>query len=325
MHMKATAIAPSNIAFVKYMGRKDEILRLPENASISMCLSDLLTTTTVEFSDAFDADNVTINGEYEDGEATRVIKHLDRIRSRATVTAKARVVSTNTFPIGTGLSSSASGFAALTVAGVAAAGLTLSERELSILARQGSGSACRSIPSGFVLWHDADTSEGSFAETIFPPHHWDIVDVVAIASSHRKFVTTSDAHIRVANGPYYGQRIARMPSKIEECQRILTAKDFHALGQFVEEEALDLHAIFMTAGIIYLTPESLMVIAAVRTWRQEGLNVFFTVNTGQDVHILCERKNVAVLQEKLKSLACVQKVIVNSPAEGTRLSDKHLF
>lgn len=307
------------------MGRKDEVLRLPENGSISMCLSDLLTTTTVEFSDAYTADEVTINGEKEEGEATRVIKHLDRIRSLATISTKARVVSTNTFPIGTGLSSSASGFAALTVAGAAAAGLTLSERELSILARQGSGSGCRSIPDGFVHWHDAETSEGSFAETIFPPDYWDIVDVVAIASSHRKLVTTSDAHIRVANGPYYAERIARMPKKLEECMQILTAKDFSALGQFIEEEALDLHAIFMTAGIIYLTPESLLVISQVRAWRQEGLEVYFTVNTGQDVHILCERKNVAVLQEKLAGISEVKKVIVNSVGEGTRLSEKHLF
>src|SRR3989338_6357678 len=143
LNMKATAIAPSNIAFIKYWGRKDEALRLPENGSISMNLNNLLTTTTVEFSPAFTGDSFSLNGVEDAEEQQRVIKHLDRIRQAAKIAEKARVVSRNNFPTGTGLSSSASGFAALTVAGAKAAGLNFSEKELSILARQGSGSACR--------------------------------------------------------------------------------------------------------------------------------------------------------------------------------------
>ncbi|MFA4875483.1 MAG: diphosphomevalonate decarboxylase, partial [bacterium] len=150
------------------MGRKDEALRLPENASISMNLSKLLTTTTVEFSNVYDRDDVLLNGEHEEEERSRIIKHLDRIRTMANMSEKARVVSENSFPTGTGLSSSSSGFAALTVAGAAAAGLELSERELTILARQGSGSACRSIPDGFVEWLDADTSGESYSYSLYP-------------------------------------------------------------------------------------------------------------------------------------------------------------
>src|SRR3989338_2246863 len=147
--MKATAIGPSDIAFTKYWGRKDEVLRLPENGSISMVLSNLLTTTTVEFSPEYKKDQITINGGgLEEGEAYRVIKHLDRIRNMAKINYKAKVVSKNNFPIGTGLSSSASGFAALTIAASSAAGLNLSEKELSILSRQASGSSCRPIAGG---------------------------------------------------------------------------------------------------------------------------------------------------------------------------------
>src|SRR6185436_10641593 len=107
--MKATAVAPSNIAFTKYWGKKDEVLRLPENGSVSMCVGDLLTTTTVEFSPELKADAVTINGEVEEGEESRAIKHLDRVRKLAGIETFAKVVSQNNFPIGTGLSSSASG------------------------------------------------------------------------------------------------------------------------------------------------------------------------------------------------------------------------
>src|SRR3982074_336513 len=143
--MKATALAPSNIAFIKYWGKKDEDLRLPENGSISMNLSNLLTTTTVEFDPNYKDDEIFINDDLDYLMARkRVIAHLDRIRSKAKIKDKAKVVSKNNFPSGTGLSSSASGFAALTVAAASAAGLKLSEKELSVLARLGSGSACRS-------------------------------------------------------------------------------------------------------------------------------------------------------------------------------------
>src|SRR3989344_1854780 len=150
--MKATAVAPSNIAFIKYWGRKDEVLRLPENGSISLNLSNLLTMTTVEFSEKYNEDSVIYNGKQEELVGNRAIKHVERIRQKAKIKLKVKVVTQSNFPPGVGLSSSASGFAALTLAGTKAAGLTLSEKELSILARQGSGSACRSIPDGFVEW-----------------------------------------------------------------------------------------------------------------------------------------------------------------------------
>src|SRR5882672_8056820 len=138
--MKATAVAPSNIAFIKYWGRKkDPKLRLPENGSISMNLSNLLTTTTVEFNKSFKIDSVMFNGEKESIENNRALTHINRIRELAKITTGVKIVTENNFPTGTGLSSSASGFAALTVAGVSAAGLDFSEKELSILARQGSG------------------------------------------------------------------------------------------------------------------------------------------------------------------------------------------
>ena len=135
MNKKATAIAPANIAFIKYWGRKDEALHLPENGSISMNLSNLLTTTTVEFNDSFKKDEVILNGKKEDIVENRIVKHLDRIRAFAKIEIKAKVVTENNFPSSTGLSSSASGFAALTLAGVTAAELNFSEKDLSILAR----------------------------------------------------------------------------------------------------------------------------------------------------------------------------------------------
>src|ERR1051326_7534243 len=144
---KATAVASSNIAFIKYWGNRDEKLRLPANPSLSMNLAGLETTTTVEFVAGLEADEVVIGGKDEAGATLeRVSLQLDQIRSKAGITLKARVESKNNFPAGAGLASSASAFAALTVAGTAAAGLALSEKELSVIARLGSGSASRSVP-----------------------------------------------------------------------------------------------------------------------------------------------------------------------------------
>lgn len=326
--MKATAIAPSNIAFTKYWGRKDEILRLPENGSISMCLSNLLTTTTVEFSPAFTKDEIIINGGgLEEGEAERAIKHLDRVRKLAGIDQKAKVVSNNNFPTGTGLSSSASGFAALSLAASLAAGLNLSEKELSILARQGSGSACRSIPSGFVEWLDGDTSDTSYATQIFPPDHWAITDVVAVVSEGRKEVSTSVGQQTAKSSPFMEVRKSHMKEKNEEVKKLIAEKNFAEFGQLIEQEALELHTIMLTQypPLIYWTPGTLSIMKMVSHWRKEGIAVYFTINTGQNIHLICEAENVDNVQAKLKELKDVKDVIVNTPGEGTRVSDNYLF
>ncbi|MBI2020596.1 diphosphomevalonate decarboxylase [Candidatus Daviesbacteria bacterium] len=335
--MKATAIAPSNIAFVKYWGKKDEILRLPLHGSISMTLSNLLTTTTVEFSSDFKKDQVTLlTSEVRAGlrqdhtsevSADRVIKHLDRIKKMANINLKAKVVSNNNFPIGTGLSSSASGFAALTLAATKAAGLNLSERELSIVARQGAGSACRSIPGGFVEWLDGNTSESSYAKQIFPPNHWKIADVVAIVSEGKKEVPTSIGQKTAQTSPFMKLRLSRMKGKNRKVKELIKNRDFKGLGELTEQEALELHTIMLTQypPLIYWTPGTLKIMKLTSHWRKEGLPVYFTINTGQDIHLIVEQKNVSKLKSKLKQIKEVKNIIVNFPGEGTRLSKTHLF
>mgnify|MGYP001581362195 CR=1 FL=1 len=320
--MKATAVAPSNIAFIKYWGRKDETLRLPENGSLSMNLSGLQTTTTVEFSPHFTEDYIEINSRIEPNEGSRAIKHLDRVRALAKISEFAKVVTKNNFPTGTGLSSSASGFAALTVAAAKAAGLNLSEKDLSILARQGSGSACRSIPDGFVEWFDGDTSDTSYAVSLHPPDYWDIVDVVALVSEGKKDVPTSEGQKLVSTSPFYKMRKAHMKEKLEYAKALLSAKNFPEFGELMEAEALELHAIMLTShpSLIYWTPGTLRIMKLTKKWRAEGIHVYFTINTGQDIHLICEGKNKHALKTKLSEIPEVKKIILNSPATGTQLT-----
>ncbi|MEK7451005.1 MAG: diphosphomevalonate decarboxylase [Patescibacteria group bacterium] len=325
--MKATAVAPSNIAFIKYWGKKDEILRLPENGSISMNLSNLQTTTTVEFNKDSKEDSIVINDIREENEGSRAIKHLDRIRKIAKINYKAKVVTKNNFPTGTGLSSSASGFAALTVAGVKAAGLNLSEKELSILARQGSGSACRSIPDGFVEWLDGDTSETSHAVSLYSPEYWDIVDVVAVVSKNKKEVSTTEGQKLAKSSPFFPVRLARIKEKIRLIKQYLKKKDFKNFGELLEAEALELHAIMLTStpSLIYWLPGTLRVMHFVKKWRADGLEVYFTVNTGQDIHLICQKKDVEEVVKKVETISEVQKTIVNYPSNGAHLVENHLF
>lgn len=328
--MKKTAIAPSNIAFIKYWGKKDEVLRLPENGSIAMCLSNLLTTTTVEFSKDFTKDSVQLLKDNklitpDDEFVEKAIKHLDRIRKIAKTLDRAKIVTHNNFPASTGLSASASGFAALTVAGAAAAGLKLTEKELSIIARQGSGSACRSIPDGFVEWLDGDTSENSYAKSIYPPDYWDLVDVVAIVSTDKKDIATSLGQKTTGTNPFFPARQSHMKEKITQIKKYMKEKNFGEFGKLIESEALELHAIFLTSGLLYLLPESLAVIKEVRKWRAAGLEAYFTLNTGQNVHIICEAKNEGKVIAKLKKLSYVKEIISNTPSIGTHLSESHLF
>jgi diphosphomevalonate decarboxylase len=324
---KATAVAPSNIAFIKYWGRKDETLRLPANGSISMNLSNLFTTTTVEFSSSFKEDSFVLNGKKEDASTSRGVNHLERVRKYAGIKAKAKIVTENNFPTGTGLSSSASGFAALTVAAAAAADLSLSEKELSILARQGSGSACRSIPDGFVEWLDGNTSETSYSESLYPPDYWDIVDVVAVVSKQQKDVSSSEGHTKAASSPFMEKRLEGIKQKMERIKKVLKEKSFPTFGELTEEEALELHAIYITShpSLIYLLPGTLRVMHAVKRWRADGLEVYFTLNTGQDIHLICQKKDAKKVAKLAEEIPEVQKTIINTPAKGARLIEKDLF
>ena len=320
--MKVTARAPSNIAIIKYWGRKDDSLRLPANSSISINLSGIFTVTTVEFRSGLHQDVVSIDGHLVKGvEKNRIIAHIDRVREMAGIHLAARVVSHNNFPTGTGLASSASGFAALTLAASCAAGLSLSEKELSVLARLGSGSACRSIPSGFVEWKAGHSDSSSFAHSLYPPDYWDIRDVIAIVGSDAKKVSSSEGHSAVVSSPFFKARIREVPQKIRSIKRALKDRDFTQFGEIAEADAMSMHATMLTSkpALIYWTPTTLRVMHEIIRWRSSGLENYFTIDAGPNVHVLCLAKDASKLERRLAEIEGVEKVIVNQPANGATL------
>ena len=326
--MKATAKAPANIASIKYWGRKDEKLRLPANDSISMNLSEVFTVTTVEFSESYKKDEVKLVGKKLDRkEEKRIIDHLDRVRNLAKIKTFAKVVTKNNFPTGTGIASSASGFAALTVAAVKASGLEFSERQLSILARQGSGSACRSIPDGFVEWKSGSSSDSSYAHTLFPPDWLNIVDILAVVEKKTKKISSSEGHALTESSPFYGVRISGMKDKLKKIKQALANKDFKTFGEISEAEAVNMHAVMMTScpPLYYWTPETLKIILSVIEWREEGLPVYFTIDAGPNVHLLALPEEIDKIVQRLKRIEGIKGIIINKPTEGAKTISTHLF
>lgn len=343
--MKATAIAPANIAFIKYWGKSDEAQRLPVNSSVSMNLSEAYTTTTVEFSKQLSHDDIIFLSddssannkrphkvnELENStnrkEVDRVISHLDRIRTRFQVNERAKVMTKNSFPAGAGIASSASGFAALSVASTAALGQKMSEKELSILARLGSGSACRSIPDGFVLWEKGTSSDTSFARSIFPSSHWKILDIIAVVEKAGKKVSSSEGMTGVRTSPFFQARLQTLPPRMATLVEAIKKKDFAIFGSTAEEECLNMHAVMMTQDppAFYWNDNTVKIMLEIMNWRTQGLSAYFTIDAGPNVHVMCEEKERDIILGKIQQISGVERIIVNCPAIGAHLVDAHLF
>lgn len=327
--MKATVIAPSNIAFIKYWGRTDARLRLPANPSISMNLSASTTTTTVEFSDVLTHDVVELleQGGFSDKEVVRVTRQLDVVRDKAGSKLFAHVATRNTFPKSTGAASSASGFAALTVAASSALGLVLSEKELTILARVGSGSACRSIPDGFVKWEAGHDSDSSCAHSLYPESYWDIRDMLVIVGSSGKDVSSSAGHDTVETSPLFASRLIAIPDRITRLERALKHKDFQAFGEVIEEDCLDMHHVMQTQvpPLLYWNDATRRIMEAVKQWRKDSIPVYFTIDAGPNVHLICEGKDEDRVLDALNTVDGIEDIIQNKVSVGARVIDKHLF
>ena len=303
----ARARAHSNIAFIKYWGNRDHRLRLPANSSLSMNLAELHTTTSVQWSRDLRADSLIINGvSATESALARVREHLDILRRSLNIGMFARVESRNNFPMGTGIASSASAFAALTLAAVSAFGSDLSERELSALARLGSGSAARSIPSGFVEWKAGDSHESSCAETFAEYDHWDLTDVIAIVSREHKQVGSSAGHKTADTSVLQAARVASAGERLREIKAAITNRDFEAFARIVEEDSNLMHAVMMTSDppLMYWQPLSLEVMEAVRRWRiHDGLQVCYTLDAGPNVHCICAAADSRVVASKILAIS----------------------
>ena len=329
--MKATAVANTNIALIKYWGKRDKELILPQNSNISMTCDGMNTATTVEFSDRYKEHTVIINDEEFKKDEKDIHGHIDRISRLAGIKQQVRVVSESNFPVAAGLASSASGFAALTVAATAAAGLKLSPKELSILTRQGSGSACRSIFGGFAEWHRGEMPDGldSYAESIVDKDYWPDFRMIATIVQKEKKPVTSRAGMAqtVKTCPYYEGWLKTVADDLKSVREGIKGRDFEKVAQTAEHNCLKMHALMITTrpAIIYWIPATIEIIQNVLAWREEGLKCYFTIDAGPNVKVLCLEKDEKEINKRLLKLEGVIETVICRPGDGVKLTDRHLF
>lgn len=334
MISKVTVTAPANIAFVKYWGRRDPARAIPANPSVSMTLSRCRTVTTVTFVPGdeapdriavVDADGIAM--EATGGFRERALAQIDRLRAMAGSRGTMRVATRNTFPTGAGIASSASGFAALTVAGARALGLDLDASGLSRLAREsGSGSAARSLFGGYVEWPAPGMGPEAGAAPIAAPDWWDLRDVIAVVDRSEKDIPSVEGHRRAASSPHWSARQSLLPARTARVRDAIGARDIDALGPLLEEEAVELHIIAMSSipPIFYWKPGTLRVLDEVRGLRGRGRRAWATMDAGANVHVICEAEDEDAVAEALRSLPEVEAVIVDGVGDGPRFVEEHL-
>ena len=322
MRPEQTAAAHPNIAFIKYWGNRDDALRLPSNGSISMNLSGMETRTSVRFDPELQQDCFTLNGEAQVGAPLqRVSQFLDHVRKLSGSGCFARVSSSNNFPTGAGIASSASAFSALALAASKAAGLDLSQKDLSRLARLGSGSACRSIPDGFAEWLPGEDDGSSYAVSIAPPDYWDLADAIAVISQDHKPVGSSAGHRLAHTSPLNAGRVTEAPERLATCREALLNRDFERFAEVVELDSHYMHAVMRTSTppLVYWEPATEVLLWQVWQWRKRGHAVCATVDAGPNVHVLALSYELDWLKKALAELPGVKNVLIGKPAEGARL------
>jgi len=331
------ATAPSNIALLKYWGKRDDAQQWPAGDSLSMTLNAAQTTTRVY---PADRDTIVVSGTdlTTDRRGAKALNHLQFLRQAldldGTKAPGLKVESENSFPMGAGIASSASSMAALTIAATAQwlgchswisleqAGL--SRTHLAQLARQGSGSAGRSLWGGFVEWRAGDAPSAQTISPVFDADHWPLSDVIVMLDRGEKAVSSSDAHKAAWTSPLFAPRLEALPQRLKEMKAAIAAKDLAKLGDFMETEALEMHAVIMTAtpSVHFLNKATIEFITWLRRMRRtEGLAAWFTIDAGPNVHVLCETTAAAtvanVIEKSFPEVSMLRDQIGRGPTLST--------
>ena len=205
------------------------------------------------------------------------------------------------------------------MAASAAAGLQLSEAELSRLARLGSGSACRSVPGGFVEWTLGAADRSSYAHSIAPADHWDLCDVVALVDTGHKTVGSTEGHALAETSPLQAARVATAADRLAQVRSAVLARDFASLAEVIELDSLMMHAVMITSSpvLMYWQPATVAIIQAVMRWRALGLPACSTIDAGPNVHVICTAEAVLEVQQRLRAIPGVRDTLtarVGGPA-----------
>ncbi len=317
------ARAHPNVALVKYWGKRNWPLNLPSVGSISLTLGALHTEVTVQPTSG-SQDEYWSNGRLVEGPPLEDLRRfLDLFRGLADRKEPLAIRATSNFPVAAGLASSASTFAALTVALAAFYDLDLSKEHLGTIARQGSGSACRSLWGGFVEWKRGERSDGtdSFAVPLVSPRDWPVRVAVAVTDTRPKPTGSRLGMGRSEASPFFPAWVSSQEEDLQAAREAIRAGDLERLGTVAERNCLKMHAVAFTGDppLVYWRPATLAVLETVWQLRAEGVPAYFTIDAGPQVKVLCHAQNQATVQAALAATQGVQEVFVCHPGSGAHL------
>ncbi|WP_303973935.1 diphosphomevalonate decarboxylase [Streptococcus merionis] len=314
------ARAHTNIALIKYWGKRDKSLFLPMNSSLSLTLDAFYTDTQVIFDENLTEDCFVLNGLAQpETETAKISRFLDLFRQDFRENRKAHVMSYNFVPTAAGLASSASAFAALAMATQEALGLELDRETLSTYARQGSGSSTRSLFGGFVEWDMGTNSSDSVAHPV-DDADWDVAMIVlAINTQQKKVSSRLGMEHTVATSPFYPAWVETSKQDLAAIKKAIAQRDFTKMGEITEHNGMKMHATMLSANppFIYWEPESVRVQNLVRQVREKtGLLAYMTMDAGPNIKILCRASEMDQLVAVLAQDFPREKIITSLPGRA---------
>ncbi len=320
----ATAVAHANIALVKYWGKRAIGGNLPAVGSISLTLDALKTETTVTFDsnlkeDSFDLNNANVTGI----PLKRVSKFLDSIAGNSRPYAS--IISENNFPTAAGLASSASGFAALALSATNALDLKPNSKELSKIARTGSGSAARSIYGGFVEMNRGNSNNDDaedFAINLYDQNYWDVRMLIAVTSTEEKATGSTEGMNRTATtSPFYEQWVNSQQADLKEMKMALQNKDFEKAGEITEHSCFKMHGLAMSARppLLYWNATTIETIQIIKGLRKKGVPAYITMDAGPQVKVFCLPEAVESVKNALSTINGIKGIIECRPGPAAEI------
>lgn len=313
--------AHTNIALIKYWGKRNEDLFLPTNSSLSLTLDAFYTDTKVVLDPTIEDDIFYLNAiKQSEKETQKITNFLNLFRDITKNETRAIVTSYNHVPTAAGLASSASAFSALAGAMNQASGLNLDLTTLSTFARRGSGSATRSIYGGFVEWimGQNDESESSVAVPI-DNADWDIgMIVIAVNTQQKKLSSRDGMKQTIATSPFYSAWTASAKKELVDIKHAIQEKNFIRLGEITEANGMKMHATMLGANppISYWEPDSVKAIQKVRQIRDTGIPCYVTMDAGPNVKVLCKQSQMDDIKQLLLEEFNDDQLIPSNVGEG---------
>jgi phosphomevalonate decarboxylase len=318
---KASATAYPIQGLIKYHGLRDERLRLPYHDSISVCTAPLMTHTTIEF--GYDEDTCTYDGkEASPRESQRILDVVNPMRELAGERSGFRMVSRNSFRSNIGLGASASGFAALALATSSALSLGLNLESVSRFARRGAGSASRAVTGGFSIWYAGTDDQSSYSVQIASSNDLDMGIVAALVPAYK---STEDAHRSVLSSPFFKARIEYVKDAIPRMKEAIRSKNFEQIGKLAELDTLLLHGITMTGvdELFLWRPETVSIILEVKKMRAEGLQCYFSIDTGATAYVNSRLEDTGEVAKRIAGLGI--EVMQCHVGDEAMVVQDHLF